>query len=66
MGHPQRLRQKKNPPALQKIQEMLVRSLSPEGPLEEEMETHSNILAQKIPRTEEPGGLRSMQSQSWT
>ena len=34
-----------------------------EDPLEEEMATHSNILAWKIPRTEEPGGLQSMGSQ---
>ena len=27
------------------------------GPLEEEMATHSSILARKIARTEEPGGL---------
>ena len=31
--------------------------------LEKEMETHSNILAWKIPWTEEPGGLQSMESQ---
>ena len=35
-----------------------------EDPLEEDMETHSSILAWKIPRTEEPGGLQSMGSQS--
>ena len=29
-------------------------------PLEKEMATHSSILAWKIPRTEEPGGLQSM------
>ena len=29
-------------------------------PLEEEMATHSRILAWKIPRTEEPGRLQSM------
>ena len=31
-----------------------------EDPLEEEMATHSSLLAYKIPRTEEPGGLQSM------
>ena len=31
--------------------------------LEEEMATHSSILAWKIPRTEEPGGLQYMGSQ---
>ena len=30
--------------------------------LEKEMETHSNILAWRIPGTEEPGGLPSMES----
>ena len=30
------------------------------GPLEEEMATHSSILAWRIPWTEEPGGLQSM------
>ena len=34
--------------------------------LEKEMATHSSILAWKIPGTEEPGGLSSMGSQSWT
>ena len=32
-------------------------------PLEKEMATHSNILAWRIPWTEEPGGLQSMGSQ---
>ena len=45
---------------------MWVRSLSMEDPLEEEMATHFSILAQRIPRTEEPGGLQSMGSQSQT
>ena len=31
--------------------------------LEKEMATHSSILAWEIPRTEEPGGLESMESQ---
>ena len=35
-------------------------------PLEEGMATHSSILAWSIPWTEEPGGLQSMESQSWT
>ena len=39
---------------------MWVRSLVGEVPLEEEMVTHSSILAWKIPWTEEPGGLQSM------
>ena len=39
---------------------MWIRSLGQEDPLEEEMATHSSILAWKIPWTEEPGGLQSM------
>ena len=39
---------------------MWVRSLGQEDSLEKEMTTHSNILAWKIPQTEEPGGLWSM------
>ena len=38
-------------------------SLGWEGPLEKEMATHSNILAWRIPWTEEPGGLQAMGSQ---
>ena len=34
-----------------------------EDPLEKEMATHSNILARRIPWTEEPGGLQSIGSQ---
>ena len=45
------------------MQETQVGSLGQEGPLEKEMATHSNILAWEIPRTEGPGGLRSMGSQ---
>ena len=37
--------------------------LGREDPLEKEMATHSNILAWRIPWTEEPGGLQSMESQ---
>ena len=37
-----------------------------EDPLEEGMATLSSILAQRTPWTEEPGGLRSMGSQSRT
>ena len=44
-------------------QEMQVRSLGQEDPLEKEMATHSSILAWRIPRTEEPGRLQSMRSQ---
>ena len=52
----------KNPPAVQEIQEVWVRSLGQEDPLEEEMATHSSVLAWRIPWTEEPGGLPSMGS----
>ena len=45
------------------MQEMQVRSLGGEDPLEEGMKTHSSILAWRIPWTEEPGGLQSMGSQ---
>ena len=36
-----------------------VRSLGQEDPLEEDTATHASILAWRIPRTEEPGGLQS-------
>ena len=42
------------------MQETWVCSLGQEDPLEEEMATHSGILAWEIPWTEEPGGLQSM------
>ena len=42
---------------------MQVRSLGRKKPLEEEMTTHSSVLAWRIPGTEEPGGLQSMGSQ---
>ena len=45
------------------MQEIPVQSLTWADPLEEEMETHSSILAWKIPWTAEPGGLLSMRSQ---
>ena len=41
-------------------QEMLVRSLGREDPMEEEMATHSRILAWKIPWTKEPSRLQSI------
>ena len=48
-----------NPPA---VQETWVCSLDQEDPLEEEMATHSITLAWRIPWTEEPGGVESMES----
>ena len=44
----------KNPPAMQ---EMWVRSLGWEDPLEQEVVIHSSILAWEISWTEESGGL---------
>ena len=45
------------------VQEMQVRSLGREDPLEKRMATHSSILAWRILWTEEPGGLQSVGSQ---
>ena len=42
------------------MQEMQVQSLGQEDTLAKEMATHPSILAWKIPRIEEPGGLQSM------
>jgi len=47
-------------------QEAQIRSLGMEDPLEKGMATHFSILAWETPLTEEPGGLQSMRSQSWT
>ena len=52
----------KNPPAMQ---EARVQSLGQEDTLEKGKATHSSILAWRIPRSEEPGGLQSMGLQSW-
>ena len=51
---------------MQETQETWVRYLGWEDPLEERMATHYNILAWRIPWTEEPDGLQSMVSQSQT
>ena len=53
----------KNPLPMQETQETQVRSLGQEDPLEQEMETHSSILARKIAWTEEPSRLQYMGSQ---
>ena len=50
----------KNLPAMQ---ETRVQPLGQEDPLEKGMATHSSVLAWRIPRTEEPGGLQSTGSQ---
>ena len=49
----------KNLPA---VQETGVRFLGWEDPLEKEMTTHSSILDWRIPWTEKPGGLWSIES----
>ena len=51
----------KNLPAMQ---ETWFQALGQEDPLEKGMAIHSSILAWRILRTEEPGGLQSMGSQS--
>ena len=48
---------------LSAIQETQIQSLSQEDPLEKRMTTHSSILSRRIPWTEEPGELQSMESQ---
>ena len=50
----------KNPIPMQEMQEMWVRSLDWEDPLEEEMKTYSSILAWDISWMGEPGGPQSM------
>ena len=51
----------KNLPVMQET--WVQQSLGWEDPLEEGLATDSNILAWRIPRTKEPGGLKSMGSQ---
>ena len=48
--------------SLPSMRETQVQSLGREDPLEKKMDTHSSILAWRIPWTEEPDGLRSMGS----
>ena len=47
---------------MQETEETQVQSLGQEDPLEVEMATHSSILAWRIPWTEEPGWLQSVES----
>ena len=49
--------------AVQEMQEAWVQSLGREDPLEEDMATHSSVLAWRIPWTEEPAGLQPVGSQ---
>ena len=53
----------KSPPTMQETEETQILPPGQEDPLENEMATHSSILAWRIPWTEEPGGLQSMGSQ---
>ena len=55
--------QVKNVLAMQVMQKTQVRFLGQEDPLEEDMATHSSILAWKILWMEEPGGLQSKRLQ---
>ena len=55
----------KNPPAMPETQEIWAWSLGWEDPLEEEVATHSSILAWRIPWAEETGGLQSTKSWVW-
>ena len=54
--------QVKNPPAMQETQETEVPSLGREDALKAEMATLSSMPAWRIPWTEEPGGLQSMET----
>ena len=55
--------QVKNVLAMQVMPKTQVRFLGQEDPLEEDMATHSSILAGEIPQTEEPSGLQFMRAQ---
>ena len=46
----------------QEMRETRVRSLGQESPLEEGMDIYSSIPAWRIPCTEDPGGLQSIES----
>ena len=48
------------------MQETQVQSLGQEDAREKEMATYSSTLAWRIPWTEDPGGLQSKGSESWT
>ena len=51
----------KNLPAMQELQKTWIQSLNQEDPLKEGTETHSSILARRIPWTEEPGEPMGLQ-----
>ena len=50
---------------MQETQETWVQPLGREDPLEEEMATHSRILAWETPWTEGPSGLQSIVRHDW-
>ena len=50
----------KNLPAMQELQQLWIRSLGQEDPLEEGTVTHTRSLTWSIPWTELPGGLQSV------
>ena len=45
------------------MQEVQIRSLGQEDPLEREVATHPSIPAENVPLTKEPGGLQFMKPQ---
>ena len=53
----------KNPPAMQGLQETWIQFLGLEDPLKEGVITHYSILNWRIPQTEKPGGLQSIEWQ---
>ena len=53
----------RNPPVIQKTQEMQVGPLGREDPLEKEMATRSSVLPWRMSWTEDAGGLQSTGSQ---
>ena len=62
-NHPLVAQQAQNLPAMQETQEIRVRSLGSEDPLEKEMATHCSTLVWRISWREVAGGLQSMGSQ---
>ena len=50
----------KNSPVVEETQVMQVQSLDQEDPLGKVIATYSNILAWRLPWTEEPGGIQSI------
>ena len=48
---------------MQEIQEMQIWILGWKDPLEEEMATHSSVLAWRVPWTEETGGIQFIELQ---